>query len=490
MADYSKADGASRGAAMAGAGGAALVSRVVAQIAQLGIFLVAARILTPADFGVFALVGAATSLLWVFGAAGWREFILGWGGDDTAVNQAITYSFLSGYFLTALGVLGAAIAVLVYQAPVVAVLTLTLSATLLLSPVSHTLAAILVRRGQVASMSVVLIIAELAGLAAGVAGLLAGWNIVALGVGKLVMQAIYLAGILFLSRWPAKFVLNGGYGKQIIDFSKSILTTRIVSFFSTNASTFVISIFLGVTSVGYYRAAQRVVSAFSEMMSEPLRLVSWMVYRQAADRAERPDEIKEKLGEECSLVFPLLILCAAPVFVGAAVISEDMVAVLLGEKWLPAAPVVTILALGALVMTPSIVNEPLLTINGRVKVLPILTLINAAITIAVFLAITRFGLIAAALASFTSSTVLMISSIWVQTKYTDAPWWGAFKRTSPVYTGTVALVISVLFANYWLAGQNISMVARLGIEVLVGAVSYFGVIFLVRPSFLRTTFWL
>jgi len=479
-----------RNGGMASAGGAALAARVIAQGAQLAMFIVAARILAPADFGVFALVAAVSAFLFVVGAAGWREFILGWGGSDRAVNQAITYSFLSGYVLTAVGVASAVVVVFVYKSPLVSALILTLSATLLLAPVTHTLGAILVRRGAISSLSFVTIVAELAGLAAGVAGLLAGWNIVALGVGKLVMQFVNLVGVALFARWPVRLIINGGFERQIFEFSRSILTTRIVGFVSGNAAIFIVGAFLGVAGVGYYRAAERVVSAISEMLFEPLRLVAWMVFRQAADGAEDPAGIRESLTRESHLIFPLLILCAAPVFVGAAIIADDVVGVLLGERWLPAAPVVTILALGGLMMTPSIVNEPLLTINGKVKILPPVSIFNAVVTVAIFLVFTQFGLIAAALARLGASAVVMASSFWVQVRHADAPWWGAIKKASPVYTGIVALIIVVLFANHWLTGQNISMAARLSVEVFIGVVAYFSVIFLVRPSFLRTTFWL
>jgi O-antigen/teichoic acid export membrane protein len=479
-----------RGGGMASAGGSALAARVVAQIAQLAIFIFAARTLAPADFGIFALVAAVSAFLFVLGAAGWREFILAWGGSERAVNQAITYSVLSGYLLTLIGVACAAVAALIYHSPVISHLIVTLSATLLLAPVTNTLGAILVGRGEVAALSLVTIIAELAGLAAGVAGLMAGWGIVALGVSKLAMQFVSLVGVWIFARWPIKIILRGGYQRQILEISRSILETRIIGFFSANASTFIVGWFLGVASVGYYRAAERVVSAVSEILFEPLRLVIWMVFRQAADRADSPGGVRDNLARESNLIFPLLILCAAPVFIGTSIVADDLVGVLLGAQWLPAAPVVSILALGGLMMTPSIVNEPLLTINGKVNILPKVSLFNAAVMVVIFLTFTQFGLMAAAFARLGASAAVMASSFWVQVKHADAPWWGVIKNISPVYTGIVALVIVVSFAGHWLTGQDFTMSQRLGAEVAVGVVAYLAVIFLVRPSFLRTTFWL
>ncbi|MGE0409762.1 MAG: hypothetical protein AB7P23_10955, partial [Amphiplicatus sp.] len=77
-----------------GSGRWVLASRVTVQASQLIIFLAAARFLTPAEFGVFALVQAYSVLLFLFAAAGWREFVMSWTGEERAVDQAITYAIL------------------------------------------------------------------------------------------------------------------------------------------------------------------------------------------------------------------------------------------------------------------------------------------------------------------------------------------------------------------------------------------------------------
>ncbi len=473
--------------AMATAGGSTLVARIIAQGAQLALFLVAARVLTPADFGVFSITVAVSSLLFIFGAAGWNEFVLGWGGSNRATSQAIAYSAIGGYLLSVIGVGCAAVSILVFNAPAYAILILIFSATLLIGPLTYALGALLVRRGRVMTLSIILIVSELVGLAAGVAGLMAGWNIIALGVAKITMQLIHFTCVMLVARQPIKLVLNGGYAAEIFEISRSILSNRVISFISGNASTFLIGAFLGVASVGYYRAAERIVLAVSEMLFEPMRLIAWMVFRQAADGGGTPGEVRELLTQESRYFFPLMILCAAPVFIGLAMISDDLVGVFLGEDWLPAAPVVTVLALAGLLFTPTIANEPLLTISGKIKVLPPVALFNAVTTVVIFLVFTQFGLMAAAFARLGSSAIMLLTSFWMQGKHAGAAWWAAARTAAPVYAGVIGLVISVVFANLWLADYNLSVISRLGVEIVIGAVAYFFVILLVRPSFLRTT---
>ena len=471
---------------MATAVGSTLGARVVAQATQLALFLVAARVLLPADFGVFSITVAVSTLLFIFGAAGWSEFVLGSRGNERATNQAIAYSVIGGYLLATIGLGSAAVALFISKAPSFSILILTFAATLFLAPITRVYGAILVRRGKVMTQNVMLIISDLVGLAAGIYGLIAGWNIISLGVAKLVTQIVLFAGLMLIIRKPIIMELRGGYASEIYEVSRSILVSRVIGFVSHDSSTF-LGIFLGVTSVGFYRAAERVVNSISEMLFEPMRLVSWIVFREAADGGKTPGEVRELLAQEGRYVFPLMILCAAPVFIGLAVISDDIINLFLGDTWLPAAPVVTILALSALMFTPSVADEPLLTISGNVKVLPPVALFNAVFTVVVFLVFTQFGLIAAALARLAAGAVAMLTSLWMQGKHVGAPWWAAVKTSAPVYAGAIALVICVVGANRWLLEQDFGLFARLSMEVFVGAVAYFIVILLVRPSFLRST---
>ncbi|MEM9015153.1 MAG: oligosaccharide flippase family protein [Pseudomonadota bacterium] len=482
--------GADKTQGVAGAGGAALAAKVVAQASQLLLFIVAARFLVPADFGVFALVAASSALLFLIAAAGWREFIMSWGGSANAVNQALTLALTSGYAISLLGLTAAAIMVLHYESPILALLTITFSACVLMAPMTSALGGLLVRLERVPMLSAVLIVSEIAGLGMGVYGLVSGWGILALGAAKLITQLIALLGSLAIARWPLRITLRGGFGPEIKELSQQILINRVINFLSNNASIFIVGFYLGVTNTGLYRAAERVISSIAELVFDPLRLLAWMVFRRAADRAPNPKMIKDEVAQEASIFLPLTIVFASPVFVGLSVVSEEVVTLLLGEVWLPAAPVVSILAMSALLLTPNIATEPLLTLNGKVRALAPIAVINAIITIIVLLAFTRFGLIAAAFARLAASFCVMAGAIWLQTRHAGAPWLGTMKRAAPLYTALIALVSSVYGARFLLADYDVSLVGTMAVEVLIGAVVYFGVIMLIRPSYLRSALWL
>ena len=70
--------------------------RLVAQAAQFAVFIVAARILGPAEFGVFALASAVAFLFFRGAEAGWAPFIMSHDGDVSVPLQVLFIAIVTG----------------------------------------------------------------------------------------------------------------------------------------------------------------------------------------------------------------------------------------------------------------------------------------------------------------------------------------------------------------------------------------------------------
>lgn len=80
-----------------------VVGRLVPQLAQFAVFIVAARLLGPVEFGIFALASACAVLLLRAADAGWAPFIIPRPGAETGPLQILLIAILSG---TACGLSG------------------------------------------------------------------------------------------------------------------------------------------------------------------------------------------------------------------------------------------------------------------------------------------------------------------------------------------------------------------------------------------------
>lgn len=482
-------DGVPRAAEAASQGGAQwqFIARIAVQASALGLFLLAARVLSVADFGVFTLVQAVSMLLFLVAAGGWREFIMSQTGARAAIDQALSVALLAGLVMALVTAL-AGLALTRFE-PVAGWLLVGFASCVLASPLNNAYAGILVRAGRLKALAMASIAGEAVGFIVGAAGLLAGWNVFALVAAKVTMLAVMLAGNAMASRWPLRFRLRAGHGREIYDYSKQILGNRTVGALGNNAATFIIGAFLGVTEVGYFRAAERVISSVSELIYEPLRLVSWNRFRMAATRAggedAEPEALRDALSAEARLLFPLYIAIAAPVFAGLAVVSPEAVNVLLGEKWAPAAPIIVILTLSSIAFVPTTTTEPLLSVAGQIRrILPVLTASTIGVIVILSL-LAPYGLVATAWGRVGATLLTMSAIVWLQRDATGASWPGAARACLPVLVAVVAMVGAAYGLKQALLVTDLPVAARLGAEVSLGGLVYVVVLLGLWPGVMK-----
>jgi O-antigen/teichoic acid export membrane protein len=470
----------------AGAGRWIFLSRIFVQAFQLIIFLVAARVLTPAEFGVFALVQAFSLLLFMVAAAGWRELVISWMGSDEEINQIVTYALIGGIGMFAVGIVSAGGLTFIVEGAEAPILLILFSFCVLLSPIAVVFGGILVRRNRVNDFAIATIIAEVLGFGVAVAGLLTGWGVLALAAGKIAVQLTLTILVYWRTAWPYRIALRSAHSREFLATSSQILANRFIGYLQSYGTTFVVGAFLGPAGVGFFRAAERVVSSVAELVMEPLRMIAWVQFRRAADRAGSPESIHAELSAEARHFLPLFIVAAAPVFVGLAAVSGDIVSALLGAKWAQAGPVAAILALAALTSIPRAVAEPLLSLSGEIRRLPFILAINAAVTIALMLALGSYGLIALALASLFAGTISLGTTTWLVQKYTGIRWSEAAMQSLPALAALAAMTLAVYGTDWFSEMQAFPRLIALGAQIIVGALVYVATLLAIRPRMLMS----
>jgi len=470
----------------AGAGRWIFLSRIVAQASQLAIFLIAARVVTPAEFGVFALVQAISVLLFLVAAAGWRELIIGWMGPEEEINQIITYAFIGGLSMSGLGLLLSGGLAIALDDGIAALLLAIFSFGVLLSPIGTAFGGLLVRRNRVNEFAIATVIGELIGFLVAVGGLLTGWGVLALAAGKIALHLVLTLLLIWRTRWSYTVRLRSSHSAEFISNSSQILANRCITYMQSYGTTFVVGAFLGPAGVGLFRAAERVVSSVAELVMEPLRMIAWVQFRKAADRATDTADIPAQLAEEARHFLPLFIVAAAPVFVGLATVSQTAIEALLGPSWQAAGPIAAILALAALTHIPKATAEPLLSLSGEIGRLPRILAINAVVTIVLMLALGGYGLIALAVASLVAGSIGLGTTSWVLQRHTGIRWSEAALRSLPALAALAAMALAVFGAQWISQAQALTLFPALALQILVGAGVYVATLMVLRPGLVKS----
>ncbi|WP_051011638.1 oligosaccharide flippase family protein [Nitratireductor pacificus] len=456
----------------------ALAAKLVTQVAQLTAFIMAAHLLTPVEFGFFAFTSAMTIFLVVVAEGGWAEYIMKSEEDPGRWRQVASVSLGSGLLLTAVGLAAAAILYFYLGKHWEGGLLALFSLWILPSSLTAVYDGVLVNRGMLHRQGMIRIVAETGGLLVTVGGLLAGWNVVALVAGRLALQALVLGGSVAVVGWIAPALPGQAFMRELFQFSRYILSNRMIIFLRSYSGTLAVGSFLGLAEAGYYRAAERIVAAFSELIGEPARMLAWIVFRRA--HSGKPEARGSAAGTAGvgNWFFPALFAVSAPVYLGLALVSDNLIHLALGADWAPAALVVGILAAKQLLLVPSYVTEPLLAVRGAVNRLPPVSLLNGAVSVAMVLITAPFGFVWVAVGQCVAAAIALATSVWLQARYGGIEWGRVLRSSGFVAIAAVVMLAAVHYVRM-IAGQaGLSVLQSFLAQVLIGGLVYVPVLVL------------
>ncbi len=420
------------------AGGAlTAVERITAQAGQLIVFIAAARILGPAEFGLFALVSACAILVLRMSEFGWAQYIMSWHGDSTVPRQVLLIAMVSGAVFAALGsAVGMTLPVFGFSGQTSHLIVL-FSIWVMLATTSSAQKGIMIWQDRLKSSAASEITGEVVATAVALAALFSGFGVLSLVFGRLTFQSVHLIVSFSATRLSPKFGLKGAHLRQMLTFSGQLFVSRMIVNIRLYAATFIIGGFLGPASVGYYRAAERLVGAVSEVVFVPTEVLAWSLFRKARDLAGgRLDGFQAQANQ----FFRVLCALAVPVFIWLTVMGQDVIHIVLGPEWLPALPVVAILAASRAMMLPGLATEAILSLAGQIKRLIPFTLFFLLLTVALTLVAVRFGLYAVAWSQFAVSFGSLLAACWMQQRYGRINWLA-------VATGLLPIVVPILMGT-------------------------------------------
>ncbi|TXI11417.1 MAG: polysaccharide biosynthesis protein [Rhizobium sp.] len=458
--------------AIVGDGASTLVSKIVSQVVQLLIFLVAARVLESAEFGLYAFSSAIVVMLVVIAEGGWGEFVMKAECTDGELDQIGTISIIAGLLVTVAGLLVAAVAWLLFHRTHEALLLVLFSCWFLPSSLYAVYDGLLVARGLLRKQAAIRIASEIAGLCATLAGLWIGWNVFSLVAGRLVAQLVCLGASMVVLAWYPRLHLTWPFAREILDFSRHILSNRLILFLRSYSGTLAIGSFLGLAEAGYYRVAERIVAAFSELIGEPARMLAWTLFRRSAMVIGSDGKQVRNAGASATGFMTVLMAISTPIYIGLSLISTDLIDIVLGEKWAPAAILVTILSMKQVLLTPGYVTEALLSLSGNIRRMPLTLFLNALVAVSLVLITAPFGVVAAACGQCIASLISFFTSVYLQKNYGGLGWEKVIRKSIyvAVAVGLMALVVSGL--GYFAVSLSMQRVATILLQVIIGGIMY------------------
>jgi len=283
--------------------------------------------------------------------------------------------------------------------------------------------------------------------------------------------AILLSSIFFnllviiKAKWFPTFTFNFKRFKYFFNFGINSMGTAILSYFSTNLDYWVVAKLLGARMLGFYEFAYRIPHMISERVSSPAGSVFFPVLA-AGERTN------EQLARGYLKASSYLAWIMFPCFGGLAITAPLVVNVLWGKKWLLIVPSLQILCIAAALGSFWWLHRGVFLVKNRPDLplkLSILQFIFACLFIVPLCY--KFGIIGVA-CGITLSRFVQIISSWLAMKMLSRNFkeW-LFVVAKPLLVTLFMMIIVYLVRNF-LLGQDVSSVSSLIICILIGALAY------------------
>ncbi|HKF61296.1 MAG TPA: lipopolysaccharide biosynthesis protein [Dongiaceae bacterium] len=329
------------------------------RIVSAGVFLLLARLIEPAAFGLAALAqvylmavqtlsdqGLTTALIQ-------RETI-----EEAHKNSAFWANLAVGLALMGLTILFAGPLAGLYGEPRLAPVLQWYSLAPFLTSISVVQVGLARRELRFRELALRQTAGAVVGGAVGIAMAFAGMGVWALVGQGLVTQAVGVVILWAIVDWRPRLVFSRRHFRDLFGFGFSVLVTNLLRIFGGQADRLLLGFYFGAAEVGYYSVAQRLVTIITDFVAGSTeRAVVPLFSRIQGDRA--------RVARGLITAQRLLSLTVIPAFVGLAAVAPSLIRVAVGDQWMPSILPTRILAFFSLAYCLGFFFGQVVTALGR-----------------------------------------------------------------------------------------------------------------------------
>jgi O-antigen/teichoic acid export membrane protein len=334
------------------------LGRAVLQFAQIAIL---ARLLTPADFGLIALVVAIMAFLQIFADAGISNAIIYY--QDIAQEQLSSLYWLNVSVSVFLALTLAVTSYWVaswYQQPPLQYLLMLAAATLVVGALGQQIRVLAQKNLRFADLAKVELIAALVGFVAAVTLAWMGAGVYALIAGSLTTAVVgcLLVWLRLSEGWRPQARLRLAEIRQFLRFGAYMVGNNFANTFNSQIDVLLGGRLLGVQSIGLYSVSKDLGLRISNIINPIITQVGLPVMAKAqCDVALLKRVYLQTMRMTASVNFPI--------YLALGLFAPEIVNLLLGAKWHEAIPLLQIFSIWALLRSTGNPVGSLLMARGK-----------------------------------------------------------------------------------------------------------------------------
>ncbi len=261
---------------------------------------------------------------------------------------------------------------------------------------------------------------------------------------------------------------------SIFHFSKWLVMINVLNYVSNRSDNLILGGTVGAKWVGLYGVANEVASLPTTELIYPIQRALFPGFSKIASDLDQ-------LRSTYLATFQLVVMLAAPLGVGIALVADPMVKVVLGEKWLLTIPLLEILAVSGAFRVMGASAGSVMYALARVKTVTVISIINTVARVILLFWWTHvYGAEGAAWAILVTTLFSLTLNLGVLSKMLDLPLLfaiGSLWRTLISLLVMVFVVLAIDHVLYFTESYG-DLVIQLTLKIMLGAIAYIAAHFL------------
>jgi O-antigen/teichoic acid export membrane protein len=442
-----------------------------AQAVGFLVFLFLARLIAPADYGVFAIVlffMAFAHALLMFGLP--EALVQRSGIDEDHRSTAFWSNMLLGLFLAASYFAAARWIAAFYRMPLLVPVMRWMSVCCVLNAAASIHLAVLRRDINIMIFPVRTILGFRVGGVVAVAMAYRGFGIWALVANQIGIWGTAVVVVWLYSSWRPRFRFSVAAFKDLFSYAFFNTASTVIINADTRIDSLIVGAFFSAETLGYYAFAQRIFHSLGSAILSPISFISLPVLSRAADDLRRYNYVYVKVLLVSSVLW-------VPACLGVGAIAGDMVPAVFGAKWLPAVPIIVALSLTA--FSGALCDATIYALGalGNPRLMTALAILQMALTVVICTTAAQFDVVIVAFAWSFMTAIMVPANLGMI-------WRISGLRAGDYLPGFFKIVAAgmVMLAAIWVTRQ---FTRNFVIETATGGLAYLGTMIALAPDFLR-----
>lgn len=306
---------------------------------SIGTIAVLARLLTPQDFGLFAMISVAISILDSVADMGISAAVISYRDiKDRELNSLFYFNIIVGILLTILLILASPIVVYYYKETKIYLYLWILSTNFAITSPAVLFNVLMKKHMKFKLLSKINIVSAVVYAVVVIGYAFFSRDVMSFVVGMLAQSLVSTILVIHfgLMFWkPGKFTIKYSDIKRFLSFGLYQMGERVINRINKNIDYLLIGRFLGAEALGYYSLAYN-------LMIKPVQKINPIVTTVAFPALAEIQNDIPRLRLYYLKMIRYISYIQVPIYLLIFVLAENIILFLYGDKWYPAVPVLAI----------------------------------------------------------------------------------------------------------------------------------------------------